>query len=232
VVGATTDDPEALAREIQARVHAATGLTCAVGIGETRLQAKTATGFAKPGGIARLTRAMWLDTMGDKPVTQLWGIGARTAARLAEAGIHTVSELARTDHHELAARFGPTIGPNLRLLALGGHAAPIEGEPHVPRSRSRETTYEHDLTDRSEIESQIDALAVDVTNSVVAEGRRVTHVSLKVRTSTFYTRTRIRKLREPTTDPTVVSATARGMLDLFELHRPIRLLGVRVVLEL
>jgi DNA polymerase-4 len=232
VVGATTDDPEALAREIQARVHAATGLTCAVGIGETRLQAKTATGFAKPGGIARLTRATWLDTMGDKPVTQLWGIGARTAVRLAEAGIHTVSELARTDHHELAARFGPTIGPNLRLLALGGHAAPIEGEPHVPRSRSRETTYEHDLTDRSEIESQIDALAVDVTNSVVAEGRRVTHVSVKVRTSTFYTRTRIRKLREPTTDPTLVSATALGMLDLFELHRPIRLLGVRVVLEL
>jgi DNA polymerase-4 len=232
VVGAVTDDPEALAREIQTRVQATTGLTCAVGIGETRLQAKTATGFAKPGGIARLTRATWLDTMGDKPVTQLWGIGARTAARLAEAGIHTVNELARTDHHELAARFGPTIGPNLRLLALGGHAAPIEGQPHVPRSRSRETTYEHDLTDRAEIEARIDALAADVTNSVVAEGRRVTHVSVKVRTSTFYTRTRIRKLREPTIDPAVVAATARDMLDLFELHRPIRLLGVRVVLEL
>ena len=31
----------------------ATRLSCAVGIGETRLQAKTATGFAKPGGVAR-----------------------------------------------------------------------------------------------------------------------------------------------------------------------------------
>ena len=73
--------------------------------------------------------------MGDKPVTALWGIGERTAARLAEAGIRTVTELAHTDHNDLAARFGPTIGPNLRLLALGGHAAPIEGQPHVPRSR-------------------------------------------------------------------------------------------------
>lgn len=87
MVGASTDDPEALAREVQARVHAETGLTCAVGIGETRIQAKTATGFAKPGGIARLTSGTWLPTMGDQPVTALSGIGARTAARLAEAGI-------------------------------------------------------------------------------------------------------------------------------------------------
>jgi DNA polymerase-4 len=232
VVGATTDDPEAFAREIQVRVHAESGLSCAVGIGETRLQAKTATGFAKPGGIARLTRATWLATMGDKPVTALWGIGARTAARLAETGIRTINELAQTDHHDLAARFGPTIGPNLRLLAIGGHVAPIEAQPHVPRSRSREMTYERDLTDRSEIETNVGALAIEVTESVVAEGRRVTHVAVKVRTSTFFTRSRIRKLRESTIDSAVVATMACDMLDLFDLHRPIRLLGVRVVLEL
>ena len=231
IVGASTDDPETLAREIQTRVRAETGLSCAVGIGETRLQAKTATGFAKPGGIARLTRSTWLATMGDKPVTELWGIGERTATRLAEAGIRTVNELARADHHDLAARFGPSIGPNLRLLAIGGHTAPIEGQPHVPRSRSRETTYERDLTDRSEIEAHVAVLATDVTESVVAEGRRVTHVAVKVRTANFFTRSRIRKLREPTIDPAVVATAALGMLELFELHRPIRLLGVRVVLE-
>jgi DNA polymerase IV len=231
MVGATTDEPEALAREVQARVHAETGLTCAVGIGETRIQAKTATGFAKPGGIARLTSDVWLPTMGDRPVTALTGIGGRTAARLAEAGIRTVAELARADHRDLAARFGPTIGPNLKLLAMGGHRAPIDGRPRVARSRSREVTYERDLTDRSEIESEIGNLGIEVTEAVVAEGRRVTHVALKVRTATFFTRSRIRKLPEPTTDPAIVAATARRMLDLFDLHRPIRLLGVRVVLE-
>src|SRR5207249_8508668 len=112
VVGATTDDPEAVAREIQVRVHAETGLTCAVGIGETKLQAKTATGFAKPGGVARLTGLTWLETMGGRPVTAIWGIGDRTAQRLAEAGIRTVVELAHADHHDLARRFGPTIGPH------------------------------------------------------------------------------------------------------------------------
>jgi DNA polymerase-4 len=231
VVGAITDDPEALARQLQERVHAETGLSCAVGIGETRLQAKTATGFAKPGGIARLTRRTWLTAMGDKPVTALWGIGERTAARLADAGIRTVAELARADHHDLARRFGPTIGPHLRLLGLGGHASPIDGRPHVARSRSRETTFVRDLTERSEMEAQLAALATDVTASVVAEGRCVTHVAVKVRTATFFTRSRIRKLPEPTVDPAVVAAAARAMLDLFEVHRPIRLLGVRVVLD-
>jgi DNA polymerase-4 len=81
------------------------------------------------------------------------------------------------------------------------------------------------------MEAELAALAVDVTESVVGEGRRVTHVAVKVRTATFFTRSRIRKLPEPTTDPAVVAATARDMLDLFDVHRPVRLLGVRVMLD-
>src|SRR5207249_11672973 len=40
-----TEDPEALAGTIQARVREATQLDCTVGIGQNRLQAKLATGF-------------------------------------------------------------------------------------------------------------------------------------------------------------------------------------------
>src|SRR5688572_6970856 len=44
-VGVHTADPEAFAGQLQGRVRTETGLSCAVGIGETKLQAKTATGF-------------------------------------------------------------------------------------------------------------------------------------------------------------------------------------------
>ncbi|MGI9029812.1 MAG: DNA polymerase IV, partial [Ilumatobacteraceae bacterium] len=97
-VGVHTDDPEAFASTLRARVLAETGLTCAVGIGETKLQAKTATSFAKarrPNAVARLTRAEWIPTMGHLPVTALWGVGARTAKRLDELGVRTVADLAR-----------------------------------------------------------------------------------------------------------------------------------------
>ena len=55
---------------------------------------------------------------------------------------------------------------------------------------------------------------------------------MKVRTATFFTRTKISKLPEPTTDPAVVASTAATVLGLLELDRPVRLLGVRVVLEM
>jgi DNA polymerase-4 len=70
-----------------------------------------------------------------------------------------------------------------------------------------------------------------VTASVVAEGRRVTHVAVKVRTATFFTRSKISKLPSPTTDAAEVARVALDVLDRFELFRPVRLLGVRVELE-
>ena len=79
-VGVRTTDPVAFARLVQATVYERTSLRCAVGIGETRLQAKTATGFAKPGGVASLTRRSWLPVMGTEPVSAISGIGTRTAA--------------------------------------------------------------------------------------------------------------------------------------------------------
>jgi len=230
-LGADTDDPEELATRVRTTVLAETGLSCAVGIGRTRLQAKTATGFAKPGGVARLTPDTWMSTMGARPVTALWGIGARTADRLAELGIRTVEELATADHRRLAAHFGPSIGPNLKLSGMGGHVSPIVDAPHVPRSRSKETTFTRDLTDPAEIQAHVARMAREVTASVVDDGRTVTHVAVKVRTSSFFTSNKISKLAEATTDADAVAAKALEVLGRFEIDRPIRLLGVRVVLD-
>ena len=62
--------------------------------------------------------------------------------------------------------------------------------------------------------------------------RIVTRVAVTVRTATFYTRTKIRKLDAPTTDADVIVAAALRVLDLFELDRPVRLLGVRLELQM
>jgi DNA polymerase IV len=229
-LGTDTTDPHALARIVQELVRQETELSCAVGIGETKLQAKTATGFAKPGGIGQLTRAAWLPTMGHRPVTAIWGIGDRTARRLGGLGITTVAELAHSDHHELARQFGPRIGPSLRIQGLGGDDAAVRDDPHVPKSRSREETFRRDLVDRSEIEAQVVRLAREVTGSVVADDRVITHVAVKLRTASFFTRTRTAKLPEPTTDPAEVARMALVVLDRFDRGRPVRLLGVQVVL--
>src|SRR5215470_1961628 len=84
-----TDDPEDFARNVQHTITSATLLECTVGIGENKLQAKLATNFGKPAGVFRLTHATWFELLGAEPVSVLWGVGAKTAAKLAALGIVT-----------------------------------------------------------------------------------------------------------------------------------------------
>ncbi len=229
-LGASTSDPETLAADIQRAVKDATGLSCSVGIGDNRLRAKLATGFAKPAGIYRLTRDNWVSVMADRPTDALWGIGLKTARKLADAGLTTVAQLAGADPAELAKRFGPTMGPWYRVLALGAGTAEVTADPYVPRSRSRETTFQQNLTDRAELDAQVVTLARRVAQDVVDEGRPAVRVGVKVRFAPFFTHTRSIALPAPTSDAAEIERAALVVLDRFEHSRPVRLLGVRAEL--
>ncbi|MGH3555041.1 MAG: DNA polymerase thumb domain-containing protein, partial [Mycobacterium sp.] len=209
-----------------------TGLSCSVGVSDNKQRAKVATGFAKPAGIFRLTDANWMSTMGERAVDALWGVGPKTAKKLVALGITTVRQLAHTDAELLTSTFGPRTGLGLLLLANGGGDDEISAEPWVPRSRSHVITFGHDLTDRNEIQAAVTELATKTLGEVVAQSRVVTRVAVTVRTATFFTRTKVRKLDESTVDADVVGAAALRVLNLFELDRPVRLLGVRLELQM
>ncbi|HEX3780057.1 MAG TPA: DNA polymerase IV [Pseudonocardiaceae bacterium] len=226
-LGAHTDEPEALAGDIRAGVLDATGLSCSVGIGDNKLRAKLATGFAKPAGIYRLTRDNWVAVMAGLPTDALWGIGHRTAVKLAEEGLDTVADLARADPAALAARFGPKMGPWYRQLALGAGETTVDETPYVPKGCGREVTYQQNLTDAEEIAAQIATLARKVTEDVRVDGRPAARVGVKVRFAPFFTTTRSLTLPAPTLDAEVIERAALELLARFDHGRPVRLLGVR-----
>ena len=226
-VGADTDDPEALARTIQAEVLAATRLHCSVGIGDTKVRAKIATELGKPQGVYRLTRENWFDVMGERPTTAIWGIGPRIQQRLASHGIDTVRDLATAETEVLVHEFGPTMGPHYGRLGRGVSSARVDDTPWVARAHGRETTYQRNLSQPEEISAALHTLAVQVVEDIRREGRPCARVHLKVRFAPFFTTTRIRKLPEPTYDPDVIAETARELLATLADARPIRLLGVR-----
>ncbi|MEV0621483.1 DNA polymerase IV [Nonomuraea sp. NPDC050404] len=227
-LGATTDDPETLATELQHAVRERTHLDCSIGIGDNKHQAKLASGFAKPAGIHRLTSANWAETMNERPTDALWGIGARISAKLAALGLHTVAQLAAADPAELARHFGPTNGPWYRYLAHGKGEAEVVTTPWIARGHSRETTFTHDLTDPADAIPHITALAEHLTQDAIEAGRDITRVSVKVRTTPFLTRTKQQKLDTPTTDPATITRTALAILARHDLTHPIRLLGVAI----
>ncbi|WP_063042503.1 DNA polymerase IV [Nocardia pseudovaccinii] len=243
-LAADTDDPEQLAREIRSAI-AQLELTCAIGIGDNKLTAKLATGFAKSAGkssaapadtvgaaagIFRLTATNWVEVMAHRPTNALWGIGNRIAARMAELGIESVADLMAADRQRLAAEFGPNTGPYLWVLGHGKGDTDVTTEPRIPVGRSKSETFPHDLTDPGEIRAQVARLATEVGEEMAAAGRTPLRVSVTVRSNTFYTRSKQEKLPEPTTDIAAIVETALRIVDRFELDRPVRLLGVRLEL--
>ena len=247
-VGAETDDPEQLAADLRAAVQARTSLTCSVGIGDNKTRAKLATTFAKHArshaapfegastaeapadvpGVYRLTGANWREVMDHRPVRELWGIGSRMERNLNELGVFTVADLAAADVDVLRKRFGPKMGAWYAALGRGLGDTEVTDVPREPVSRSREETFPEDLVDRADVEKELRRIAIHVTRDVVAEGRTIQRIWVKVRFISFYTPIKSRKLPEVTQDPEVVATTAQALLDKFELRRPIRLLGVRV----
>jgi DNA polymerase-4 len=229
-VGADVERPIELAERIREVIAAETGLSCSVGISDNKQRAKVATGFGKPAGVYQLTDDNWMAVMGDREVDALWGVGPKTAKKLAGMGITTVADLAATDATLLTSTFGPTTGLWILLLAKGGGDTNVSAEPWVPRSRSHVITFPRDLTDRAEIDASVVELAHQTLAEIVDQGRVVTRVAVTVRTKTFYTRTKIRKLPSPSVDLEVITRMALDLLGEFELDRPIRLLGVRLEL--
>jgi DNA polymerase-4 len=218
-VGVETADPEAFARGLAAGVKTATALDCSIGIGENKLQAKIATGFGKPAGVFRLTSATWYDVLGDRPPDAIWGIGAKTTAKLAALGITTVRELAAADPDRLATEFGPMTGPWLVLIGRGRGDTEVDPTPYVARSHGREVTYQRNISDWALVEAEVARLASQVAAEVTQ--RPVARVVVKVRYAPFDTVTH----GVPLTG--TIEKAARAALALFTTGRPVRLLGVR-----
>lgn len=246
--------PVAFAELIRMALLDATRLRSAVGIGDNKLQAKLATGFAKrrvegavareagagigeesgPGGQERglgtyvISDETWYAEMGGRPTSALWGIGKKTADKLAGLGIATVEELARADAAMLAERVGPTTGPWLRRLGRGVASGEVDATPWVARGHGREETFQEDLTEWADVEREVARIARRVVEDIVKEGRPAVRVELKLRYRPFFTLTRSHKLKERTSDPDRLAAEAVALLDRVEKDRPVRLLGVRL----
>ena len=230
-VGIETEDPEAYARRVQAAVLERTRLHCSIGIGDTLVRAKVATGFGKPAGIFRLTAENWLTVMGNRATKELWGVGPKVSARLTKLGITTVAELAASDPQDLVPEFGPKMGPWYAQLGRGEGANEVDDTPWVARAHGRETTFQQDLTEPSQISDAIKELTARVLEDVAAEGRPVVGLTLKVRYAPFFTKTYARKIPE-TFDRDEVLAQALDVTTRIEPDRPIRLLGLRAEMSM
>src|SRR5246500_2342535 len=109
--------PAEIARAVRQRVRAEVGLPISIGVARTKHLAKIASQVAKPDGLVVVAPDTELHFLHDLPVELMWGVGPVAKARLAEAGVLTIGQLARTSPGSLGALLGRAAGQKLTALA-------------------------------------------------------------------------------------------------------------------
>src|ERR671914_1605439 len=120
--------PAEIAKAIRHRVRTELGLPISVGVARTKHLAKIASQVAKPDGLVVVDPPTELTFLHGLPVDLMWGVGPVTRARLAERGVTTIGQLAKTSPHALDRLFGPAAGE--KLLALAWNRDPREIRTH------------------------------------------------------------------------------------------------------
>jgi nucleotidyltransferase/DNA polymerase involved in DNA repair len=219
----------AAAAEIKAQIVERERLTASVGVAPNKFLAKVASDMEKPDGLVVFSledveRRLW-----PMPIRRLWGVGPKSAERLATLGISTIGDLLRVPESDLVARLGPASAAHLVHLARGEDDRPVQSH-HEPKSISEERTYGTDLTDPDEIDRAMLARAEGIARELRRDRLTGRTVHIKVRTGDFTTWTRSLTLRKPTDLAEVIVDAARRMYrERIELRgRGVRLLGVGV----
>ncbi|MCU0505104.1 MAG: DNA polymerase IV [Chloroflexi bacterium] len=216
--------PEEIARRIKSSIHDETGLTASVGVATSKLVAKIGSDLRKPDGLVVVPAGEEAAFLAPLPVSRLWGVGPATATALAELGVRTIGDLARTPPDALERRLGKH-GVELIDRAHGIDRDPVH-EPDALKSVGHEHTFDRDTSDQEEIERTLLGLADGVAWRLRGMGRRAGTVVVKVRDSAFRTVTRQAPLPEPTDLAEPIFQAALRLARPEMRGKRIRLLGV------
>lgn len=211
-----------LVRAIRERL----ALDASVGIGPNRLVAKVASDAEKPCGFVVLSREQAAKRFAGEPPRLIPGIGPKTAERLAEIGIETIAALQAHPPDDLVRRFGQSHGRALHERAhFRDNSAVERGEL---KSRSVETTFDHDIADSARLEQILDEQSRRLAGELREREISGRTIGIKVRLDDWTTVTRVHTIEAPTADPDLIATTARALLRAYAPPRPVRLLGVKV----
>jgi DNA polymerase IV len=118
--------PSEMATTVRARVRDELGLPISVGVATTKHLAKVASQVAKPDGLVVVEAGHEQAFLDPLPVRLLWGVGPVTEAKLADAGIRAIGELATAQPALLRRLLGEAAGAKLGSLAVNADPRHID----------------------------------------------------------------------------------------------------------
>jgi DNA polymerase IV len=217
--------PVEVANVIRRRVSDEAGLTASVGVASTKFLAKLCSDLSKPDGLLEVPVGEERAFLAPLPVSRLWGVGPATFTKLERMGLRTIGDVAAVDEVVLIRQLGPSLGAHLAALARNDDPRRVVPERDA-KSIGAEETFGHDLRTSDECARELLRLTDRMCERLRNAELTARTITLKIRFGDFETRTRARTLPVATDVSTVVLATARELLEEFDVTRGIRLLGV------
>jgi len=215
----------AAAEKIKIEIKERLGLTASVGVATNRLVAKVASELAKPNGLCAVTAGFEASFLAPLAIGRLPGVGEATKERLRTLGVRRMGQLARIDKDVLERAFGK-MGVWLHERSNGIDASPVEVRS-LPKSISRETTFDEDTADTAKMERTLFRLVERVGRALRKEKLQARCITLKLRYSDFRTVTRSVTLREGTDlDAVIYEHVKELFLRAYARRARVRLLGV------
>jgi len=193
--------PADIAKAIRRRVREELGLPISVGVARTKHLAKIASQVAKPDGLVVVDPESELDFLHDLPVELMWGVGPVSQARLAETGVFTIGQLARTSPGSLELLLGHAMGRKLAALAWNRDPREIETDRRA-RSAGAQSALGKKPAEEQVFRPTLRYLADRVGTRLRAKSRPGRTVTARVRFAD------LRSVTRSVTLPAPIAATA------------------------
>ena len=203
--------PVDVAAKLRADVRERVGLAITVGVARTKFLAKVASGVAKPDGLLVVPPDGELAFLHPLPIERVWGVGAKTAAKLHARGVTTVGDMAVLGEGPLVAILGGHAGRHLHALAVNRDPRRVE-----TRVRRRSIGSQSALGRRRRSPGDLDAVLVGIVDRVTRRLRAAKRVgrtvTLRFRFDDFTRATRSHTIPAPTAETAPILAVARAVL--------------------
>ncbi|MFZ9100505.1 MAG: DNA polymerase IV [Candidatus Planktophila sp.] len=178
-----------IATKIRAQVEKEEGITCSVGIAQSKFIAKLASQHCKPNGMLEIKPDRILEFLHPLPVRAIWGVGPKTAESLERLGLHTVADIAHTPRATLIRALGDATGESLYELAWGrDYRNVIPDEPE--KSIGNEETFSEDLDNPEEILREFLRMTEKATARLRERSLFAKTISIKIKFADFSSLTR------------------------------------------
>ncbi len=220
------DPPARVLAQFARRVEKEIGITVSVGLSYCKFLAKVASDLQKPRGFSVVGEREATRFLATRPVTTIWGVGKAFAATLEADGIRMISQLQEMEETDLMRRYG-TMGQRLYRLSRGIDDREVHTNDPA-KSVSAETTFFNDISRYEDLVPVLRSLSEKVAWRLKKNATAGQTVVLKMKTADFKSRTRNKRLEDPTQLADRIFRTGLSLLERETDGTKFRLIGIGV----